>query len=799
MANGSIIIDLLMKTGEFSTDTKRAEKSLSDLEKQAKKSAAAFKASFAGNLAANAVEKLTSAVSELPNKVLEAVDAFNDVKDATGASIENISALDRIARETGGTIEVVETSLIKLNQVLEKSKAGSDAANALKAIGLNAAELKKEDPAEALLKIATALSGFEDNANKARLTQILFGKSLKEVAPFLNDLAEKGKLVSTVTEEQAKHVEEYRKRTFALKADIEDLARTIGLNLITKLDDLRQRYLETFKGAPKTSDHIKDELDRVTQTTGLLEEKLADLQKPGFNFERPFTNLDTLKSSLKKYQDLRDQLTKQFTDTRDKEVDDATKPDVKPDIGVLPNTKDDASKARVENFIKSIEAATKETQSAQESALKSLDRAYSENLLSIEDYYDQRREATQEFTAFASSQYDAEIRALERLRKQQEKQTEKEGTTGKISDLKEKQRDLTFKNTEAIKELNSEQSKATEKYKADLIGLNASLEELQGNLGKAAALRFDLQNSSLSRRANVQGDQGTADAIAKLRAFQIAQADTNKITEDSGRITDELKNKEDRLAISQSLGAETELSALLKVGQARRAAVQQMEAMVLAQEAIAKASENPQLILNAEKSRVALEQLKASADVLDDKFKSIFSGAAGDAFGDFVTGTKTASEAFKSFASTVISQLARIAAQELVNAAIGKSSGLFGGFGSLFGGGKSGSAASTVGGPSSTSGWLDFSNIGLTPTEFAVGTNFIPHDNFPAILHKGESVVPAKYNPAAGGSSGMGGSNITNFNVAAGVTRNELVTSLQLLTKSLRSEFDKKIRDKGIA
>ncbi len=37
---------------------------------------------------------------------------------------------------------------------------------------------------------------------------------------------------------------------------------------------------------------------------------------------------------------------------------------------------------------------------------------------------------------------------------------------------------------------------------------------------------------------------------------------------------------------------------------------------------------------------------------------------------------------------------------------------------------------------------------------FAEGTNNIPYDNYPAILHKGEAVVPAKYNPALGGGTG---------------------------------------------
>ncbi|QXE89966.1 hypothetical protein KP001_16295 [Geomonas subterranea] len=48
-----------------------------------------------------------------------------------------------------------------------------------------------------------------------------------------------------------------------------------------------------------------------------------------------------------------------------------------------------------------------------------------------------------------------------------------------------------------------------------------------------------------------------------------------------------------------------------------------------------------------------------------------------------------------------------------------------------------------------------------TWTPLAVGTNFIPYDNFPALLHKGEAVVPAKYNNGGQGVSFHGDINIT--------------------------------------
>ena len=109
--------------------------------------------------------------------------------------------------------------------------------------------MKTLDPAVALQKVAVALSRFADDGNKARLVQELFGKSLKEVAPLLVDLAEKGKLVASTTTEQAKAVEAFRKSSFALTADIQDLARSFTSDIIpaiqkftTALNDAKKAY-----------------------------------------------------------------------------------------------------------------------------------------------------------------------------------------------------------------------------------------------------------------------------------------------------------------------------------------------------------------------------------------------------------------------------------------------------------------------------------------------------------------------------------------------------------------------------
>ena len=174
-------------------------------------------------------------------QTLDGIDALNDLSDATGASVENLSALEDAAARTGTQMDTVGAALVKLNQQLAAAKPGNETDQALRAIGLSAEELRRLDPAEALLQVAQSLQQFEDDGNKARLVQELFGKSVKEVAPLLKDLAESGRLNATVTKEQAEEVDRFNKSLFQLGKTATDVARDISGPLITAINNLMER------------------------------------------------------------------------------------------------------------------------------------------------------------------------------------------------------------------------------------------------------------------------------------------------------------------------------------------------------------------------------------------------------------------------------------------------------------------------------------------------------------------------------------------------------------------------------
>lgn len=192
-------------------------------------------------------------LTQLLRATLEGVEALDDLSDATGASIENISALEDIAARTGTSMSTVGDALIRLNKVLSDANPNTPMAQALKAIGLNAAELRKLDPAEALRRTAEALAGYADDGAKARLVQELFGKSTREVASLLKDLSEAGRLNGTLTAEQARETKAFNRELAAFSKNMVDGARAVTGEMLPALN----QFFERARGLKKAGGFFK--------------------------------------------------------------------------------------------------------------------------------------------------------------------------------------------------------------------------------------------------------------------------------------------------------------------------------------------------------------------------------------------------------------------------------------------------------------------------------------------------------------------------------------------------------------
>ena len=166
------------------------------------------------------------------------IDALNDASDAIGDSVENISALESVALRNGESLELVTGAVLKLNKVLGEAQPDSPLARSLQSIGLSAEELRDADPSQALQRVAQALQGYENDGNKARIIQDLFGKSTKQVAAFLNDLAAAGELNATVTAAQADQASRFNKQLDAMQAAAGNAARQLAIPMLSAVNQL---------------------------------------------------------------------------------------------------------------------------------------------------------------------------------------------------------------------------------------------------------------------------------------------------------------------------------------------------------------------------------------------------------------------------------------------------------------------------------------------------------------------------------------------------------------------------------
>lgn len=242
MALAVLSIDLEARLAKFEQGLDKAARLA---EKNADRQRAAWArvgASVTGVAAALAGAFAGVGLTALVRGQVDALDALNDSADATGASIENLSALEDIGKRVGTQFDTITSILVKFNGVLADAKPGSAQAEALKAIGLSAAELRKLDPAEALRVTAVALAGFADDGDKARLVQQLFGKSVREAAPFLKDLAEQGQLNAKATAEQAAEAEKFNKQLAGFQANASEAGRRLTTELLPALNKVFEAY-----------------------------------------------------------------------------------------------------------------------------------------------------------------------------------------------------------------------------------------------------------------------------------------------------------------------------------------------------------------------------------------------------------------------------------------------------------------------------------------------------------------------------------------------------------------------------
>lgn len=180
--------------------------------------------------------------------IIRGLSALDDAAERTGASVEKLSGLANIAAVGGNSLEQLEQPLIRLSKALADNDEKATAAKAaLQALGLNAAQLRDLDPADALLEVAKRLDNFRDGTGKTAAALALFGKSGAQALPILKDLAQATDSLRKVTAEEAAAAEQFEKDLKAIALQSESTKRALVSDMLPALTEISAAMREAAK------------------------------------------------------------------------------------------------------------------------------------------------------------------------------------------------------------------------------------------------------------------------------------------------------------------------------------------------------------------------------------------------------------------------------------------------------------------------------------------------------------------------------------------------------------------------
>ena len=232
MAAGSILIDLLMRTGSFVTDTQRAAKQLKLFQKDVVSTASSIKGQLVGALAAAGVALSFDAL-------VEGAAKFKDLEEETGATAEDLASLTQIAGIAGVEIEAIAAASLKLTKNLSGVDDESKAAGAaLAALGIPIEEFKRLDPVARVDALAKAFNSFADGPEKSATALALFGKAGAEQLRVFKAYEEAGGRQVILTQQQIELADAYKDRQGKLTATLKAYGSVAATEILPALNDL---------------------------------------------------------------------------------------------------------------------------------------------------------------------------------------------------------------------------------------------------------------------------------------------------------------------------------------------------------------------------------------------------------------------------------------------------------------------------------------------------------------------------------------------------------------------------------
>ena len=263
---GSIVVDLLMKTGSFETDSKRAE---------ARAKAMAREIEKAGLIIGGALATATLATVAWTKASIDAADEAIKQAQSVGLLVEQYTALTYAGNLSGVAQEEMAGALTLLSRRAKDAADGSkEAADSFDALGIKVTKpsgaLKATN--ELLAELADRFAAMPDSTEKTALATEILGRSGAKLIPLLNggaeglrSMAQEAQALGVVIDTQvAKQAEQFNDNLTRLG----ELARGTGNDLAREFLPLLVDASDLFVDMGKSARDSAGGLDVVGVAVG---------------------------------------------------------------------------------------------------------------------------------------------------------------------------------------------------------------------------------------------------------------------------------------------------------------------------------------------------------------------------------------------------------------------------------------------------------------------------------------------------------------------------------------------------
>jgi hypothetical protein len=630
-----------------------------------------------------AVGYVVKQLVDFAKSTLDVADNLNKMSQRTGVSVEELSGLQHAAELADVDSQSFEKSLKKLAVTLSDAHAGAkEAKDNLAALGVSAndAQGKIRSTSDVLAQIADKFQKTKDGADKAALATKVFGKAGTDMIPLLNQGSaglkamqdEAKRLGIVLSTEDAQAAEAFNDNLKKVEQAARGLMQNFLSGLLPALNQVFSAMsgdgTDAFQGAKDVGEALGTVvkylilgfeslaigIDFAAHKLGLfVDATLALAAFDAKGFAEKFGMLvgsstdaqgDKLREQLGKFeQGLFDPQGKSGGGGGAGGGDD------------IKRRNDEAEALQKARWKADIEAAREAAQVHKQlvdEEMQRLDNLRAHDLISVKDYYEKKKRMAIEETEFEIAKLEEEVAIAAQMR-------------DKAKDPKDQL---------------------------------AAVQELNKLLDEQAAKKRELN------RLNGKDATGAADPLAQqAEHMQLAADQAQEVERKINAVFSDLETQQQRIQYLVSTRQMSELEGEKELNQLRKEAADKVGGMVTDYERLAQASGNPEIIANADRIRLAHEQLGHTINQMRDTIINAAQSSFETFFQSIITGSQSAGQAFKNLASNILGAIAQMIAKMLAMWAVQKLIGLFfpgggGGVASAIGSGSSGGMGGIGGG-----------------------------------------------------------------------------------------------------